>query len=709
MSASTTQPDFFESKVLGHPAGLFVLFFTEMWERFSFYGMRVLLVNFLTMAAIGYNPGWEWSAENAGALFGTYAMLLYITPILGGIIADKLTGYNWAVVIGSIIMTLGHASMAAETELSLYLGLGLLVVGTGFFKPNITSIISEMYKYLPEKKDGAYTIFYMGVNAGAFFGMLLCGYLAEKIGWSWGFGLAGVFMLFGTLQFWLAKPLFGAIGERPKNKLSDESVPSVMGSVVDQEDVNDEINKEKPNPFTTVDKILIALTAIIGLGYAINDPMSKIMGLDLFAFAKIGNFSGQYVMVLIALALFLVLVISRIGRYSKGVRERMIAFVIFAFFTVFFFTCFEQGASSLIIFARDYVDRSLSGGAAFAYNLINTLLTTVPLAIITYVLYLLAKQTFKKIPGSNIILAITFIGVWSLTLWMLNRDWSTSAYLVSFDQIEQPVLNDNGEVTLTDAGDTVFQMVPVTESMVVENAAQLSRDTLRIGEVEEFEVGDQIPIITKEKDYSNFGYLPPSRLEWARERGLEMEMDNGVVIATVEAIKDDEVEITVSWFSILNSFFIIAFAPFFSRWFDSRYNPSAAYKYGLGLIIMAIGFGLLAWGSSGVASGVKVSMIWLILAYLFHTLGELSLSPVGLSYVSKLVPARMIAFMFGMWYLAIAIGNIIAAVAGGYIETIQETYSLSAFFLLFTIIPAVAGIAVILMNPFLKRIMHGVK
>ena len=709
MSATTSQPDFFESKVLGHPAGLFVLFFTEMWERFSFYGMRVLLVNFLTMAAIGYNPGWEWSAENAGALFGTYAMLLYITPILGGIIADKLTGYNWAVVIGSIIMTLGHASMAVETELSLYMGLALLVVGTGFFKPNITSIISEMYKYLPEKKDGAYTIFYMGVNAGAFFGMLLCGYLAEKIGWSWGFGLAGVFMLFGTLQFWLAKPLFGAIGERPKNKLADESVPSVMGSVVDQEDVNDEINNEKPNPFTTVDKVLIALTAIIGLGYAINDPMSKIMGLDLFAFAKIGNFSGQYVMVLIALALFLVLVISRIGRYSKGVRERMIAFVIFAFFTVFFFTCFEQGASSLIIFARDYVDRSLSGGAAFAYNLINTLLTTIPLAIITYVLYLLAKQTFKKIPGSNIILAITFVGVWGLTLWMLNRDWSTSAYLVSFDQIEQPVLNDNGEVTLTDAGDTVFQMVPVTEDMVVENAAQLSRDTLRIGEVEEFEVGDQIPIITKEKDYSNFGYLPPSRLEWARERGLEMDVDNGVVIATVEAIKDDEVEITVSWFSILNSFFIIAFAPFFSRWFDSRYNPSAAYKYGLGLIIMAIGFGLLAWGSSGVATGVKVSMIWLILAYLFHTLGELSLSPVGLSYVSKLVPARMIAFMFGMWYLAIAIGNKIAAVAGGYIETIQETYSLSAFFLLFTIIPAVAGIAVILMNPFLKRIMHGVK
>src|SRR5210317_872813 len=106
---STTSDDFFKREVLGHPAGLFVLFFTEMWERFSFYGMRVLLVNFLTMTLIGYNPGWEWSAENAGALFGTYAMLLYVTPIAGGMIADKFIGYRWAVVAGALIMTLGHA------------------------------------------------------------------------------------------------------------------------------------------------------------------------------------------------------------------------------------------------------------------------------------------------------------------------------------------------------------------------------------------------------------------------------------------------------------------------------------------------------------------------------------------------------------------------------------------------------------------------
>lgn len=149
---TTDQNNFFDSKVLGQPSALFVLFFTEMWERFSFYGMRVLLILFLTAAITGDNPGWGWSAENAGALYGTYAMLLYITPIFGGIIADKFIGYRWAVVIGSIIMTLGHAAMAMESELMLYVGLSCLVIGTGFFKPNMTSILSKCIKIFLRKK-----------------------------------------------------------------------------------------------------------------------------------------------------------------------------------------------------------------------------------------------------------------------------------------------------------------------------------------------------------------------------------------------------------------------------------------------------------------------------------------------------------------------------------------------------------------------------
>ena len=583
--SETESVDFFKSKVLGHPSGLFVLFFTEMWERFSFYGMRVLLILFLTAALTDNNPGWGWNAENAGALYGTYAMLLYITPIFGGILADKYLGYRWAVVLGSIIMTLGHLFMAFDTPLFMYLGLGALVVGTGFFKPNMTSILSEMYKSFPEKKDGAYTIFYMGVNAGAFFGMLLCGYLANNLGWHYGFGLAGIFMLLGTLQFWLAKPLFGSIGDRPnKNEIST----IVSSDIEEKED-------EKPNPFTVLDYVLITLSTIIGLLYAFNDPLSKIGGIHILPKTIFGK-DGSLVMILIALVLFLFVVISRILRYTAIVRDRLIAVVIFAFFTIFFWMAFEQGASSLVIFARDNVDRSLSGTSLTMFNIVNSLLTLVPLLIITYVLYLLAKETYKKAFMSNVVLAITFIGVWAISLWMLYN-----------------------EFTKTDS------------------------------------------------------------------------------------------EIDPSWFSILNSFFIIALASTVSKLWDSKFNPPAAIKYGLGLIIMAIGFGLLAYGAHGIQDGVKVSMLWLVLAYLFHTLGELFSSPVGLSYVSKLVPARMIAFMFGMWYLAIAIGNKLAAAVGGEIDNITKEYSLSVFFLIFTIIPIVAGLLVIALNPVLKKLMHGVK
>jgi len=588
MSAETANPDFFKSKVLGHPSGLFVLFFTEMWERFSFYGMRVLLILFLTAAITGNNPGWGWNAENAGALYGTYAMLLYITPIFGGIIADKYIGYRWAVVIGSIIMTLGHAFMAFDTPIFMYLGLACLVIGTGFFKPNMTSILSEMYKSFPEKKDGAYTIFYMGVNAGAFFGMMLCGYLANNLGWHYGFGLAGIFMLLGTLQFWLAKPLFGNIGEVPTKEATLAKAEAAKAELKEGEE-------DKANPFTVFDYVLIALSTIIGLLYAFNDPLSKIGGIHILP-KKLFGMDGSIAVIVIGLVLFLILVVSRVVRYSPVVRDRMIAVTIFAFFTIFFWMSFEQGASSLVIFARDNVDRTLFGPSLTTFNIINTLLTVVPLVIISWVLFLLAKQTFGKAPASNIVLAITFLGVWGVAIWMLNNEFSKSAS-----------------------------------------------------------------------------------------------------------------EIDPTWFSILNSFFIIALASSVSKIWDSKFNPPAAVKYGLGLIIMAIGFGLLAYGSHGIQEGVKVSMIWLVLAYLFHTLGELFLSPVGLSYVSKLVPARMIAFMFGIWYLAIAIGNKLAAAVGGEIENITAQYSLSTFFLIFTIVPIAAGLLVMMLNPMLKKLMHGVK
>lgn len=587
MNHQISRDNLFKSQVLGHPSGLFVLFFTEMWERFSFYGMKILLVLFLTAPLLSDNPGWEWSRENALALIGTYSSLLYLTPLIGGYIADKITGYRVAVVIGCVIMTLGHASMALETKPAFYIGLALLVIGTGFFKPNITSIISEIYKGRDEKKDGAYTIFYMGVNAGAFFGMMLCGYLAENFGWSWGFGLAGIFMMLGCLQFWLAKPIFGEIGGKPKKDLQEIN-----------EQVNEPVDTDKRNPFKPIDLVLIVLAAIGGLLFLFNDPLEKIENINLLPF-EVGGLSGTYFVVLIALALFVTLLVTRVMRYSKVTRHRIIAVCFFGLFTLFFFMAFEQSLGSMTIFADAYTNRSLEGSAATIFKVVDALLTTVPLIIVTWVLFKLFKQTFSKISLSNIFLGLAFAGIWFFVLFRLYNKFS--------------------------------------------------------------------------------------------EEG-----------STIDA----------SWFGILNSFFIISLAPMFSRWWESKYNPTAGMKYGFGLILLGIGFAILSFGAWDIPQGAQtasVSMVFLILAYLFHTMGELCLSPLGLSYVSKLIPPRMIGFMFGVWYLAIAVGQKLAGSMGGMIDKISNEHSIGVFFMIFAVVPAVMGIFAMLLNPLLKKLMHGIR
>ncbi len=272
-----------EKELFGHPVGLYVLFFTEMWERFSYYGMRALLVMFFTAALI--DGGWGWPREYAYAIFGTYTSLVYISTLLGGYMADKVIGYRYAVLIGALLMTLGHGSMAVETPFFIYLGLTLLVFGSGFFKPNMTSIISEMYKGKDEKKDGAYTIFYMGVNAGAFLGILLCGYIGEQVGWRWGFGLAGIFMLFGLLQFWFAQEIFGDIGTKPV--VSELKISNTSD------------NEPKLNPFTNFQLFLIAVAGILGLSWIINDPVSKISEgvYNLFNFSIFGMDGSNFAII----------------------------------------------------------------------------------------------------------------------------------------------------------------------------------------------------------------------------------------------------------------------------------------------------------------------------------------------------------------------------------------------------------------------------
>jgi POT family proton-dependent oligopeptide transporter len=603
MSQNSTD-QFFKSTVLGHPSGLFVLFFTEMWERFSFYGMRSLLILFLTASMFGEMPGWGWTRENASALFGSYVGLVYLSTMLGGYFADRIIGFRWAVIVGAVLMTLGHAAMAIETHFSIYLGLVLLVFGNGFFKPNMTSIISEMYKHRPDKKDGAYTLFYMGVNAGAFFGILLCGYLGEKVGWSYGFGLAGVFMFFGMLQFWLLQNIFGDIGLKP----TAESKAKVQAEDTDTR-----------NPFTKIELGLIAVSATLGLLWILNSPASKISNGKINLFAFLGD-NGNNFAIVTALILFLILLITRLTKYSKITREKLIAVTFFAFLTIFFWAIFEQSPNSLTIFASDYTDRVLVGGWSTFFLIINSLITIVPLAIITWVLLLLFKQTFKNYALANIILATSFVIIWIIALWMLTKDFYTAGYL-----------------TLSDSTLSFLKIAKVTKPLT---------------------------------------------------------------------------EVPATWFSTLNSLFIISLAPLFSKWWESKYNPSANLKYGIGMTLLALGMACVAVGATGIEPGAKtasVSMIWLILVYLFHTMGELCISPVGLSYVSKLVPARMIAFMFGVWYLAVAIGMKGAGMFGEKIDAIANEHGLSYFFWMLTLISITIAVLSIIMTPVIKKLMHGVR
>lgn len=578
---SNSTDQFFKSTVLGHPSGLFVLFFTEMWERFSFYGMRALLVLFFTSSL--FDGGWEWSREKAMALFGSYVGLVYLSTMLGGYLADKKMGYRNAVLIGALLMTFGHGSMALETEFFIYLGLVLLVFGNGFFKPNMTSIISEMYKDRSEKKDGAYTIFYMGVNAGAFFGILLCGYLGEKVGWSLGFGLAGIFMLFGLIQFWLAQNIFGDIGLKPQKKMYLETS-----------------DEDAENPFPVWQLVFIGIMVTLGLIWIIFEPAKIISdgALDLFDWEVMG-LQGNNFTILLAIFMFLVLLVYRLTQYSKLTREKMIAVAFFAFITMFFWAIFEQSPGTLNIFARDYTNRVLDGNAGLIFMIVNSAMTVVPLAIITWVLILLFKQTFKNYRYSNLVLSLSFVIVWVIAIWML------------YDQ-------NQGE----------------------------------------------------------------------------------------------ELEVQASWFQVLNSFFIIALAPLFSKWWESKYNPSANGKYAIGMLLLAIGMACVAYGAKDIAPGAQtasVSMIWLILVYFFHTMGELCISPVGLSYVSKLVPPRMIAMMFGIWYLAIAIGMKGAAKFGENVDKIADEKGISNFFWLLTFVSLAMAIIAFVFQPLIKKLMHGVR
>ena len=213
-----------QKQLFGHPVGLYVLFFTEMWERFSYYGMRAILVLYLVAesTADSINPGLNWETGEALGLYGTYTMLVYVASIPGGWIADNLLGQKKSVLYGGILLVLGHSILAVEEMWAFYSGLGLIIAGVGMLKPNISSMVGGLYAKGDVRRDKGFIIFYIGINIGAFLSSLIVGYVGETYGWHYGFGLAGIGMTLGLIQYMYGQKYLSQVGNFIGDKNSSE-------------------------------------------------------------------------------------------------------------------------------------------------------------------------------------------------------------------------------------------------------------------------------------------------------------------------------------------------------------------------------------------------------------------------------------------------------------------------------------------------------
>ncbi|WP_294234217.1 peptide MFS transporter [uncultured Chryseobacterium sp.] len=494
----------------GHPKGLYLLFMTEMWERFSYYGMRAIFVLYMTKVLL-------MDDANASEIYGSYTGLVYLTPLLGGYLADRFLGNRRSIEIGGLLMAIGQfilffsaSATGASAVTLMWMGLTMLIIGNGFFKPNISTMVGQLYPQGDRRVDSAFTIFYMGINLGAFMSPLICGTLAEKVDFKWGFLAAGIGMLIGLVTFITQKNKVLVDAENqpigmPKNKFGIAQVAMVLGS--------------------------------IGLiFFLMNFKTMFNSDLDVIGYLIYG---AMIVMPLIVLT---------DKSLTKDEKDRIIVIFILAFFVIFFWGAFEQAGASLTIFADRQTDRNLFG--------------------------------------------------------------------------------------------------------------------------------------------------------W---------------------------EMPASYFQSVNALAILLLAPLFSSFWLRLGNrgkePSSPKKMGYGLALISVGYAVIAYAVYGLGLMDKVSMFWLIGLYVIHTMGELCLSPIGLSMVSKLSPVRFSSLLMGTWFLANAAANKFAGTlsalipGGGENGAAAKTTSflgfeisnLFDFFIVFVIMCGVAAVILFAMSRWLEKKMHGIK
>ncbi|MDR0337019.1 MAG: peptide MFS transporter, partial [Planctomycetaceae bacterium] len=604
MNNSTPNIQNFSSR---HPTGLLVLFTTEIWERFAFYAMRAILILYLVdVSTSEHTPGFGWSEADAYKLYGWYTGLVYLSPLLGGWLADRFFGQRLCVTIGATLMALGEFFLAAteivrigggvkitsETDpvalLVFYAGLGLMILGNGFFKPCISVMVGQLYAPGDRKRDSAFSIFYMGINIGAFFSPLIAGTIAEKYGYHFGFIIAGIGMLCGLLSFTVfGRYYLKGIGVAPTKRRATQTPEEL--------EAHEKAVYEQTRPLVRKDwdRIFVILTLSI--------------------------------------------------------------------FVIAFWASFEQAGSSLNIFAKNNTNRTVA-----------PLITSYSPEFIVRNLYLNNETVVE----------------YQAVITRLKNLEDQTEQLAQQTQIAREPLDQRLQHLFSFRSATKEQSVVEIYPELVKDSAGLRE---RLQNNREGDIPALLEKLEKIEDSLGEHFVP----------------------------KAESFTFPATWYQSVNAFGIVIFAPIFTLiWFflaRRGIEPSTPTKFALGLLLVSASFLIMIPGAvEAKTTNGNAAAYWLVLCYLLATWGELCLSPVGLSMVTKLAPARLASFFMGIWFMASSVAYILAGYLASYFGSgdgitffFGAESGLADFFLVMAIIPMIIGIIALISAPKLKRMMHG--
>ncbi len=743
--------------ILGHPAGLFILFFTEMWERFSYYGMRALLVLYM----VNY---FKWTQEQASGIYKWYTALVYLTPILGGFMADRFLGNKWAIILGAVLMSVGHFLMAFEQVGIFYLALGFLIMGNGFFKPNMSVQVGRLYPQNDPRRDGAYTIFYMGINLGAFLAPIICGALKDTpgLGYHWGFGAAGVGMVIGLVTYVVGLPL---VKELPANMVyKKEKDANALADDSDDEDkvMTEEEAESAPSAIPTFSRLSPMIFAVLGAITLIGAPLASPLVFNVI------SADNAIACVFGAISLFFSAWI--LSNLSMAVRDRVLAIYALFIFVVFFWAAFEQAGNAMNVWADQTTNRyvtqtappadpypqihtdiaevglgetignvfkklvSFNPVSTTSFQSINALAIVLFAPIFAWLWLFLARNNIKLSIAGKMAIGVFLQGMaFALMIWATTyENGQSQAELAELPR--NLVTKEKDVVYFTDAPDLPANRAAFEEAWNGNATPETGEDaepmiahggrmvftggTLTINGVLDENHRDRIMRATAETDFIKEAQDFALRTQEAKANAGESEEFS----ATWE-IEDAPIGFNPNYFRGYDPEKLTIQLNGQPVTFAEGETVDVVAEPGTTVIIESkMEFAdkdykqLLVAASNPEFQGAmndlyknaakfRVGSSWLLWFYILCTLGELCLSPVGLSMVSKLAPRRFATMLMGIWLLTSFFGNFAAGLAGEK----WEYFDPQTYFTMITIALLGASAVCFLLVRKINAMMHGVR